>query len=208
LLGLYTDRKPAASGGIWDRVRGVQRFDAALEANSAEALAIALPDAWSEMGHNGLEVSFATVFHAQLTQVALSGVAAETQARIGLLSPEYETVAVGLPPALSLGDDTALMRAVATGRLDVATFGSPPDAALPRAIYDAFTTPRARPEWIEMARSKRLGEALLATLGALHDGARGDSLGLRDALGTLRALGLEDTARRAALQILLLDRTP
>jgi hypothetical protein len=208
LLGLYTDRKPAASGGIWDRVRAVQRFDAAREANSAEALAIALPDAWSEMGHNGLEVSFATVFHAQLAQVALSGVAAETQARIGLLSPEYETVAVGLPPALSLGDDTALMRAVATGRLDVATFGSPPDAALPRAIYDAFTTPRARPEWIEMARSKRLGEALLATLGALHDGARGDSLGLRDALGTLRALGLEDTARRAALQILLLDRTP
>jgi len=208
LLGLYTDRKPAASGGIWDRVRAVQRFDAALEANSAEALAIALPDAWSEMGHNGLEVSFATVFHAQLAQVALSGVAAEIQARIGLLSPEYETVAVGLPPALSLGDDTALLRAVATGRLDLATFGTPPDAALPRAIYDAFTTPRARPEWIEMARSKRLGEALLATLGALHDGARGDSLGLRDALGTLRALGLEDTARRAALQILLLDRTP
>ena len=59
-----------------------------------------------------------------------------------------------------------------------------------------------------MAQKGQLGEALLMTLDALHDGARGDSLGLRDALGTLRALGLEDTARRASLQILLLDRRP
>ena len=206
LLGLYTDRKPAASGGIWDRVKAVQRFDTALEAASAEAISKTLPDAWREMGHNGLEVSFAAVFQERLAEIELTGTAAQIQARIGLLSPAYETVALGLPPALSLGEDTALLRAVAQGELDIATFGTPPDTALPRAIFDAFTAPRARPEWVEMARSKRLGEALLATLGALHDGARGDSLGLRDALGTLRALGLEDTARRAALQILLLER--
>tara|TARA_R110000787_G_scaffold188261_1_gene300065 strand:- start:740 stop:1804 length:1065 start_codon:yes stop_codon:yes gene_type:complete len=208
LLGLYTDRQPAASGGIWDRVRAIQRFDTALSADSADAVAKTLPDAWNEMHNNALEVSFAALFQERLAPVALSGRAAELQARVGLLSPDYEAVAASLPESLSLGDDTALIRAVARGEVDTTTFGIPPDTALPRAIYDAFSTPRPREDWIAMARTGRLGEALLETLYALQDGARGDSLGLRDALGTLRALGLEDTARRAALQILLLDRTP
>ena len=208
LLGLYTDRQPAASGGIWDRVRAVQQFDTALHTGSADAIAKTLPEAWRQMGQNALEVTFAAVFQEELSGIALSGTSARIQAQMGLLSPDYESVAVTLPATVSLGDDTALMRAVAQGMLDVATFGTPPETALPRAIYDALTTPRPRAEWVEMAQKGQLGEALLMTLDALHDGARGDSLGLRDALGTLRALGLEDTARRASLQILLLDRRP
>jgi hypothetical protein len=51
-----------------------------------------------------------------------------------------------------------------------------------------------------------LGMAILRLLSLLHDGASGDTSALRDALATLRALGLEDTARRAALQIVLLQQ--
>jgi hypothetical protein len=40
----------------------------------------------------------------------------------------------------------------------------------------------------------------------MQDGADGDNVALRDAIATLRALGLEDVARRASLQILLLER--
>lgn len=208
LLGLYTDRTPAASGGIWDRVRAVQRFDTALASGSAEAVATTLPDAWDEMHQNALEVSFSTAFHERLAALTLSGPAAEIQARMGLLSPEYETVASGLDAGISLGEHATLLRAVARGELDPAMSGAAPGAAIPRAIYDSFRDPQPRGEWMEMARTQRLGEALIGALGALHNGARGDSVALRDALGTLRALGLEDTARRAALQILLLDRTP
>jgi hypothetical protein len=207
LLGLYTDRKAAASGGIWDRVRAVQRFDTALGTGSADAVAKTLPDAWREMRQNALEVSFASAFHLRLAGITLTGAAAQIQARIGLLSPDYEIVASGLNDMGLLGDDTALLRAVAQGDLDTARFGSAPTAPLQRAIYDAFTNPQPNVEWIEMSRNQRLGEALIAALGALHDGARGDSLALRQALGTLRSLGLEDMARRAALQILLLDRS-
>ena len=39
----------------------------------------------------------------------------------------------------------------------------------------------------------------------MDDGAAGDLRALTEALATLRAVGLEDTARRAALQIALLD---
>ena len=217
LLGLYTDRKPAASGGIWDRVHAVQRFDTALETGSADAVAKTLPTVWREMQNAGLEVSFSAAFHERLETVPLTGSAAAIKARIGLLSPAYETVAYGLDAADAvLGAHTALIRAVAQGEpaprarngAQNGTLNQAPTEALPRAIYDSFSAPMPRAEWIEMARSGRLGEAILATLDALRDGARGDSLSLRDALGTLRALGLEDTARRAALQILLLDKAP
>ena len=40
----------------------------------------------------------------------------------------------------------------------------------------------------------------------LEEGTAGDSGDLRDALALFRAVGLEDLARRAALQVLLLDR--
>jgi CheY-like chemotaxis protein len=43
LLGLYMDRKPAASGGVWDRVAGVQALDAALAAQDVQAVAGVLP---------------------------------------------------------------------------------------------------------------------------------------------------------------------
>jgi hypothetical protein len=48
-----------------------------------------------------------------------------------------------------------------------------------------------------------LGHALLNTLTMLQSGSEGDMGQLSTALGTFRALGLEDMARRAALQILI-----
>lgn len=202
LLGLYTDRKPAASGGVWDHVRAVQRFDTALNTGSVEAITKTLPAAWRQMQKAQLEVSFATSFQARMEDLTLTGTAATIQARMGLLSPAYETVAADMDEELDLGPNTQLLRAVAQGEAP----NIAPTAPLPRAIHDAFTAPVANDQWIRMAKSQRLGEALIATLNALRDGARGDSRALRQALGTLRALGLEDTARRSALQILLLER--
>jgi hypothetical protein len=49
--------------------------------------------------------------------------------------------------------------------------------------------------------------SILASIALLEEGANGDTAALRDALSTLRALGLEDIARRAALQVLLLERS-
>ena len=203
LLSLYTDRKAAASGGTWDRVRAVQRLDAGLNDDNAETVSNALPSVWRHMQAAGLEASFAASFAPRLAPLSLKGNAAALQARIGLLSPEYEAVAANMGEGISLGKNTALMRAVAAGEVA----GDAPRTPLPRAIYDAFSDPKPRAEWVTMARSGQLGEALLGTLRALRNGARGDSRALREALGTLRALGLEDTARRAALQILLLDRS-
>jgi hypothetical protein len=64
----------------------------------------------------------------------------------------------------------------------------------------------ARSDLIDMARNNRMGEAILRVLVLLDDGAAGDPVALTQALATLQAFGLEDTARRAALQIVLLER--
>lgn len=198
LLGLYTERKPAASGGIWDRVDAVQRFDAALNTRSAEAVAKTMPQAWRAMRDAGLEVSFAAAFHDRLAKIPLTGRARRTQLEIGLLSPDYELAALA-GAQVPLGPHTDVILATATGT----AADRAPEDALARAVHDVFAGDTAKPDLVAMVRAGRLGEALLHTLDALRAGARGDTGALRGALGTLRALGLEDTARRAALQILL-----
>jgi hypothetical protein len=206
LLGLYTDRRPAASGGIWDRVRAVQQFDAALSGGSAAEVSRTLPVVWDQMRSAHLEVAFASVFQDRLADVALTGQATTIAARMGLLSPDYEAVAARLTGDAMPDADAVLLRGVAQGDMAAVPARNIPTEPVPRAIYDAFTTPQARDEWIALARNRQLGEALLGTLASVRDGARGDSRALREALGTLRALGLEDTARRMSLQILLLER--
>ncbi|WP_397543941.1 hypothetical protein, partial [Roseovarius salis] len=91
LLGLYTERAPAASGGVWDRVEAIQTFDAAVESDAA-AMAAALPGAWQAMSDAGLGVVFATLYGADLAKANLPDHAALAH-EIVLLSPTYESAA-------------------------------------------------------------------------------------------------------------------
>ena len=198
LLGLYTHRKPAASGGVWDRVAALQRFETALSTGSAEAVGKTLPSVWRAMKDAELETTFATLFYERLQEVDVNGSAARLILEIGLLSPQYETAARTAPDT----PDTAFLRSLAMGE---PTTNRPLDA-LSAAAFDGFATAKPRAELVQQAREQRLGESILRLLVLLEDGAQGDASALRDAISTLRALGLEDTARRAALQALLLER--
>ena len=198
LLGIYSDRKPAASGGIWDRVDALRRFETALSTGSTAAISKTLPPVWVAMREAQLEVTFASLFGEAIANADLEGKTARIALDVGLLSPAYEQIA-----ARSDIEDTELLKAVAQGR----TPRKRPENAAAVAVFDAFATPSARSDLLQEARSGALGAAILRTLVLLNDGAKGDGGALRDALSTLRALGLEDTARRAALQVLLLDRS-
>ncbi|WP_339820800.1 hypothetical protein [Sulfitobacter dubius] len=200
LLGLYTDRQPAASGGVWDRVAALQRFETALRTSSPEAVAKTLPPAWEAMREASLEVAFATLFAEPLSTIPLAGHAAVLARDVALLSPAYEAAAARV---IGRSPEDELLRAVARGDTPA---GPAPDAPLAAAVHDAFTNSAPRADLMALARDKELGMAVLRLLSLLHDGASGDTSALRDALATLRALGLEDTARRAALQIVLLQQ--
>ncbi|MCV2881149.1 hypothetical protein [Actibacterium sp. XHP0104] len=196
LLGIYTERRPAASGGIWDRVAAVQALDVAVLSGEPDQIAAALPPAWEVMQRSELEVPFAEIYGERLASMGLTGKSGQIALRLGLLSGAYETVA-----RAAGGDAPAMMVAIATG-------GSVTGGAtqLERAIASAFATPRVTPAMQARLNEGRSGEALLEALRLITDGARGDVSDISEGLSLLRLLGLEDTARRAALELLILER--
>lgn len=202
LLKHYTERTPAASGGIWDRAAAVQRFDAAMTARDTAQVARTLPVVWQAMRQTRAEILFAKLYGLPLQNIPLSGDAAVLAFEIGLLSPDYRAVAV---EADQTGPDfDPFLIAIALGTPQDETARS----ARAQAIQTAFMTPTPPDELRAMVGAGKLGEALLRTLALLDAGANGDLRQVTDALSLLRMVGLEDVARRASLQLLLLDSAP
>ena len=199
LLGLYTERLPAASGGVWDRVAAVQRFDVGLTARAPGVVSAALPDAWAAMADVDLETVFAAAYGTRLGELSLTGDAAALGFRIALLTRDYETAAADYAPQ---SPEDRFLKAVARG--DVA--GVTPPGEVARAIADGFQAPAAPPALAAEVKAGNLGAAILQAISLMTDGARGDLNKLSDAIALFRAVGLEDVARRAALQVLILDR--
>lgn len=196
LQALYTSRTPSASGGIWDRVEAFQRFDTAVQAGDPGAVANALPAVWAAMQENRAEVPFAQLYAPALARLPLTGDAAELAVIIGLLSPDYE----GIAQASDIGDPFLL--ALAQGRPgDVIARGE-----RAKAVQAGFADDAAPDRLSTLAASGKLGESLLRAIAIFNAGVAGDSSSITDALAFLRSVGLEDVARRAALQLLILDR--
>lgn len=197
LMGLYTRQSPSASGGVWDRADAVQALDGALNARDPMRAADALEDAWQQMRGEGLEVPFADIFGPRLADIQLPATTATLATHVRLLSPDYEAAA-GTESA------SAFLSGLARGR---------PDAALAsgqveRAIAEAFVNPPTpAPSHARLIAQGKLGEAILSA-ALQFDRADDDPGEIASALGTLRAVGLEDTARRAALQVLILGGDP
>jgi hypothetical protein len=199
LVALYTERTPAASGGVWDRAAALQRFDAALTAGDPGSVAVTLPAAWAAVEAARLEDAFARAYGPALGRLALTGAAATLAYRVALLSPGYEAAALAQGAAQpGLAFETGLAR------------GAPPDAApgdeIAAAIAAGFATQTPPADVQAAVAAGQLGEAILIAMQRFQTGAAGEPVALREALAAFRALGLEDTARRAALQVRLLRR--
>lgn len=197
LFALYTRETPAASGGIWDRARAIQRLETALDDGPA-AIAAALPPAWEAMAARGAGVAFAETYGEGLARAGLEGEAGALAWRIGLLSPDYEEIArFPVPP----GPGNALLAGVAQGEV-----ADTPEPANPReeAVRAAFAGPALSESLAALPGEHRLGEALLRILTQMAAGLESDPLAVTEGLAFLRAVGLEDVARRAALQYLVL----
>ncbi len=199
LLSLYIDRRPAASGGVWDRVDAIQDLEAALARNDADAIAASLQIAWAQMTSVELEVPFASLFALPLSQQPLQGEAGKLAFRIGLLSEHYEKIASSHTPADAT--ETFLI-ALARGQLS----GVVAPDSLGRAILPSFADPKPAPEALVLLEQGRLGEAVLMAIDHIARGVQGDLRGVTEGLSLLREVGLEDAARRTALELMLLER--
>ena len=197
LRTLYTQRRPAASGGVWDRVAAVQRLDQALAQKDTQKIAIALIDAWSAMQSADLESVFAGVYAERISNLRLTGNASALAFRIQLLGPDYQAAARKRAPrdarerflhALARGDLTGMI---------------PPDGVA-RAIVDGFNASSLPPPLERLLANRAFGAAILRSISML---GKGDPGNFGDAIALLRALGFEDVARRAALEVTILDRS-
>ena len=199
ILGLYTERDPSASGGVWDRVDAFQRFDSAYAAGDAARVAQALPVAWARMQEAELEVPFAVLYGEGLSKLPLTGEAARIAFRVGLLSPAYEAIARARQPADAT--ETFLI-ALATGQLQ----GVLPPDSLARAIAPAFTAPKPSARAQAMLDGNRLGEAILVAIEDIAGGVEGNLTGVTEGLSLLRSVRLDGVARRTALELMILER--
>ena len=104
--------------------------------------------------------------------------------------------------------ETAFLKAIAGAAPEDYDLASAeiPDLPHAEAVAAAFTHDAAMPDALAQSLAETsLGETLLRAIDLFSDGMAGNPQSLTDALATLRAVGLQDTARRAALQAMLLD---
>ena len=199
LLGLYTSQKPAASGGIWDRVAAFQKLDQAVTAGDLRAIEQALPAAWIEMTAAELEVPLASIYADKLSKMTLGPEAAEIVFQISLLSSDYESLSAARA-ATSPRDQ--FLAALAKGNLNGVTAPEP----MAVAISAGFADPHLPDDFQIMLDQKRIGEVILLAMSRIEHGTAGDLRGVTEGLSVLRHIGLEDAARRTALELMLLDR--
>lgn len=192
LLGLYTERRAAASGGVWDRVNAVQKLDVTLTTGEVAPLSAALISADAMMSVARLEVALARMFAPRLARVALTGQADVIAARLRLLAGEVpDTVPLQASDVLRLAH--ALRSGGPTEGLTTTPLGT--------ALADAF-----QGEVVPIQTGQ--GETILAALTLLLPGAEADLQDRIDALKLLRAVGQDQSARRIASDMLLLPDRP
>jgi hypothetical protein len=199
LLGLYTERKAAASGGVWDRVDVVQALETALKSKRKSDIQDVLPNLWEALSFAEVEVPISRIHGAELARMRLGGEAGGIAFRMGLLTEDYEIIARDY--ALR-GDMERFLASVAQGQTQ--TVPAPSEAA--RAVADGFGATHAPERLAALVESDKLGEAILSALTLFTTGTRGDLGKVSDAIALLRSVGLEGTARRASLEYLILDR--
>ncbi|MDF1620563.1 hypothetical protein [Pseudothioclava nitratireducens] len=200
LLGLYTENEKAPSGRIWDRARAIATLDRAITASDRTMIAATLPEAYRLMEEEQLEMVLATLWGAQLAGLGMEGDAGEIAFRLGLLGESYESVA----RAHRVHDrDDALLIGIARGQTGPVEAQDQLGLML-KSVFDSV--PDTVPAPYADRAGGELGLMLLAAIDDVTEGARGDYPRAANGLRMLRLAGLEDVARRAALELIILER--
>lgn len=199
LIDLYTERQAAASGGIWNRVEAIQAFDVALLAGDMVAIETTLPLAYDAMEEVALEVPFARHYGDRILTLDFNGAATSTAFKIALLSDGFED---GVRKFVPEASKELFLKGLALGT----PYGLVAPGTLGTAIADAFLEPVPDDQLFDLLAEGKLGEAILRAMLLLKDEAFADPGDVRAALAVFRAVGLEQEARRIAIQLLLLER--
>lgn len=205
LLGLYAARRPAASGGVWERVRAVQLLDQALQQRDAARAANALSTAWPLFERVELEMAFAEIFAERLADIALEGDAEAQRIRWKLLM--LTRTRLDRASEIQPDSDTArLVMALAAGDALPEVNGNSTAQAIRDAFDDAAGPANAANADAAALPERPAGAVMLDALSDIALAAAGDARAAQNGLAALRVLGLDSTARQIAIELLLLER--
>ena len=199
LYGLYTERRAAASGGLWERVRIVQELERALTQSSAGAASEALVQAWPLFSAVELEVALAQMQAEALSELPVTGAGRDILWRLLALLEETPERLKEFAPS---GTTASLVMALASGA-DPFETSSPPMAS---AIVAGFSDGDLPNTVQEQLQDGAFGLVLMEGLMLLSQASGGDLNAASGGLRRLRALGLDDVARQVAIELLLLER--
>ncbi|TPE53683.1 hypothetical protein [Amaricoccus solimangrovi] len=213
LLDAYRGGEPAASGGVWDRARAIQAFDAALAKGYAETVGATLVAADDAMSARGLRVGLAKGYAESLrvlNPAVLSETARARLAELLILAGETEA-ADAVARTLGNGQLTALVAVAAGGAPEAVPEDPAPSERFRAALAGLGAGAPAddrETRLAELAKSGQIGETILEALDLVSAGAEADPPSLRAALFALRAAGEEKAAREIAVQTLLARPAP
>lgn len=197
LLEVYAERKPAASGGVFDRVGAVMGLARALKARDADETDETLSPAWSAARTAGYAPAFAHWIAPRLDGLKLTGPAAHTGFEIALFAGD-QRLARSLANASSQ-DRFLLALAAGDG-------GAPPTDPLGRAVLRGLSALRPGETYSVLIEDDRRGEALFRALEQLSGGgAAGNPDATAQSLALLRAIGLDALARQIAVELILME---
>jgi hypothetical protein len=197
MIAVFSERKPAASGGVWERVAALQAVVPALDSGSGDKIGSTLSAAWIAAGQGGYPQPFAEWAVPFLTGIELNGPARHLAFEMALLAGKSEIAAEFVGDS----DEDRFLLALSTGQ-----GGAPAGAgSLYQAISRGMVTINAGSTYETLIEDDRSGEAMFRALGHLKRDAGGNPQATQNALALLRKLGLSDLARQIAVELILMD---
>ena len=196
-IPVFRERKPAASGGIWERVGALQALLAALDKRDLDTLNNTLSAAWNVARRGGFEAAMAEWVTPRLTDYDLSGSAKDAAFEMALFSGDLDQAEA----FVSETPEDQFLLALAQGQGSAVPGANPLNQSILRGL-GALSPGRT---FEALVRDDRSGEALFRALEALKRGAVGNPRATRQSLALLRQLGLGDLARQVAVELILID---
>ena len=185
---IYTHATPAASGGVWERVRLWQKLNQAFFQTDETVLCLALQSAWEIFRQHRLEGVFARHFAQRLALRHVPDACINAQMNVLVFAPNYASLLFDLPLSLSIRDPRREL--LQTGQIITAS-NDPYITAIRRGLH---------PNFKEQSNSSRL----LRALSHIRTGIDSAPHAIETALHELRANGLGNLARQVALQLLVM----
>lgn len=199
LFAVYGEQRAAASGGVWERISAIAELNTAIQSGRA------MPDdfdrAFRAMDAADLGAVFASAYRDLPDDPGPSRNARRSLLAMAALQGRRLLPAAYLDPG---SDADRFLAALAQGTPEAA----PAPDLLARAINEGFQRRRIAGPLTMLHEDGKSGEAVLLALGHIGEAAAGDIDQLAAALSYLRSLGLEDTARRIALDLTIGARRP